>query len=323
MSPPGEELLIVDEVDRDRDGLKQLFESEGYLCTAVKDLELAQSMLRRKFFPVVLVDMDFGGEKRGLELVEFIGEHSSPTRVVMLAGRPSFDSAVLGLRAGVVDIVSKRPDQVGHLQRAVRRAVDRYRAGDKDGALMHEVRSVLDEALRIMLAMSAKAYDGQSSGSGLLMKPTILLVDEDQGFLTRVANLLKDRPWEVSVELSGGSGLDRASTFAFQIVAAREQLMDLPGHMLIRSAQGQQADTLGLIYDPQAGRVQRYEGGEVSHTEPRFGGAEHLVQRLAAMVAEVATRRQERRQMRAFRAEHGTFLKRYAELKSRLDALAD
>lgn len=322
MSRPGEELLIVDEVDRDRDGLKKLFEAEGYLCTAVKEDSVARSMLRKKFFPVALIDMDFGGKKAGLELVEFIREHSAPTRVVMLAGRPSFDGAVSGLRAGVVDVVVKQRDQVEHLQQAVRHAVDRYRAGDKDGVLLHDVRNVLDEALRIMLSMTSKAYV-ESSGDGLQIEPTILIVDQDQEFLTEVAKLLKERPWDVSVELSGGSGLDRASTFSFQIIAARQQLPDLPGHMLIKSVQAQSGDSLGLLYDAEQGHVQRYEDGQVNHTEPRFGGPEHLVQRLSATVSDAAVRRQERRQLRAFRAEHGTFLKRYAELKSRLDAVSD
>ena len=39
------------------------------------------------------------------------------------------------------------------------------------------------------------------------------------------------------MELSGSSGLDKASSFSFQLFAVREELTDLPGQMLIKSAQ--------------------------------------------------------------------------------------
>ena len=94
------------------------------------------------------------------------------------------------------------------------------------------------------------------------MKPTILLIDEDQKFLQELAALLANKPWEVSVELSGGSGLDRASSFQFQIVAVREQLVDLPGQMVIKSAQGQQGKALGVLYSSQGeGRIERSDEG--------------------------------------------------------------
>ena len=38
---------------------------------------------------------------------------------------------------------------------------------------------------------------------------------------------------------------------------------------------------------------------------------------------ELSTRREERRYMQAFRTEHGGFLKRFAELKARIDALTE
>lgn len=320
----GEELLIADSSDRDREGLRKLFDTDGYVCTACRDMGTARDLVQRKFFPTAVVDLDFESTNGGLELVRFIRQHSQPTQVVVLAGRRSFEAAVDALRLGVIDIVSKRPDQIQHLRSAVARAIDRYRAGDKEGSLLGEVREVMEEALKIMLQLGRKVYGGggDSSGSGLMMKPAILLIDEDQKFLTEVAAHLKDRPWEVSVELSGGSGLDKASTFSFQIVAARSELIDLPGPMLIKSAQAQQAQTLGLVYSGTGkGSVQRYEGGHEGKTWP-FAGAEDLVTALDELVGELSAMREERRHMQAFRGEHGTFLKRYAELKVRIDSLS-
>lgn len=320
--PAGEELLIADTTDRDREGLRQLFDSQGYVCTAVATSDAARELIRRKFFPVALIDLDFGEPSGGIALIKYIRQHSAPTRVVLVAGRRSFEAAVDALRAGVVDIVSRRPDQVDHLTAAVQKAVDRYRTGDKDSQLLREVRGVLDDAFKIMLNLCRRVH-GSGTSDNVIMKPTVLIVDEDQDFLTKTATLLEDKPWDVSIELSGGSGLEKASTFSFQILAVRQQLTDLPGHMVLKSAQAEKVTTLGLLYDTVGNQLQRYEAGAVTHTESVFSGPAHLVETLAKLVEELDTMREERRHLQVFRAEYGPFLKRYAALKSRIDAVSE
>jgi DNA-binding NtrC family response regulator len=320
----GEELLIADSSDRDREGLRKLFDDQGYVCTATDDMSTAKELVQRKFFPVAVIDLDFRTTGGGLELARFIEEKSRPTRILLLTGRRSFEAAVEALRLGVVDVVSKRPDQIAHLQSTVRRAIDLARTGDKGGALLNEVKDVLAEALKIMLAMGRKVYGGvDTSGSGFAMKPAILIIDEDQEFLKQIADKLADKPWDVSIELNGGAGLDRASTFNFQIVAVRDHLSDLPGHMLLRSAQAQQTQVLGLLYSfAGEGKAERYEGGRpvraFACTSP-----DDLVRCMQDLVTELSARREERRYMQAFRTEHGAFLKRFAELKVRIDQLTD
>ena len=320
----GEELLIADTNEQNRKGLRQLFDSQGYVCTAASDLDSAKSLVQRKFFPVALIDLDFSGMGEGLSLVHHIRRHSAPTRVVLMTARRSFEAAVEALRVGVLDIVTKQPDQLEQLVNAVTRATDRYRAGDKDSALLREVRGVLDDSFKIILDMCRKVYGGSASSSvAVAMKPTILIVDEDQAFLQEVAGLIGDKPWEVSVEMTGGSGLDKASTFSFQILVVREQLMDLPGHMLITTAQAQRNTTMGLLYDSAAGKLRRYDAGGGKTTESPFTGAQDLVRMLDQMVDELGTLRAERRYLAAFRNDHGIFLKRYAALKTRIDSASD
>jgi DNA-binding NtrC family response regulator len=317
----GEELLIADGNDRDREGLRKLFDDLGYVCTGSGDAQTAQELVKRKYFPIAIVDVDFGGMGGGLAFVRFVQEKSRATRVVVLTGRRSFEEAVDAFRLGVVDVVSKRPDQIPHLQATLARAADLAGTHDKGGALLSEIKDVLEEALRIMFGMGRKLYGGgETSATGFAIKPAILVIDEDQEFLKRVAAAVGDKTWDVSVELSGGSGLDRASTFNFQIVAVRDQLQDLPGHTLLRSAQEQQPQTLGLLYSPGGGKAERYESGRSTRSWPMAGPAE-LVRCLEELVSELATRREERRYMQAFRVEHGGFLKRFAELKARIDSL--
>ncbi|MGD8863100.1 MAG: response regulator [Myxococcales bacterium] len=318
----GEELLIADSADRDREGLRQLFERAGYVCTACGDEATAQDLVQRKFFPAAVIDLDFGGPGRGLDFARRVQKVSEPTRIVLLCGRRSFEDAVDAHRLGVVDIVTKRPDQIQHLQAAVRRAVDRYTAGGKDSTLMREVADVLEESFKIMLSMARKVYGSSGSQASLAMKPAILLIDEDQAFLKEMAGKLADKPWEVSIELSGGSGLDRASTFSFQIVAVRDQLMDLPGPMVLKSAQEQQPQMLGLVYSFSTGQAERYQQGRPTKSMP-CDSADGLVAALGSLVQELSAMREERRYMQAFRSEHGSFVKRFAELKVRIDGMLE
>lgn len=320
----GEELLIAETAERDREGLRRLFDAEGYVCTVSGDPESARDLVQRKYFPVAIIDLDFGSTNGGLEFARFVQERSAPTQIVLLTGRRSFEAAVDALRLGVVDVVSKRPDQIHHLNTAVSKAIHKYRAGDKEGSLFQEVRSVLDDAMKIMFSMGKRLYGGASGASGLSMKPAILIIDEDQDFLRSVATVVADRPWDVSVELGGGSGLDKATSFSFQIVAVREELTDLPGQMLIRSAQAQQTQCLGLLYSNAGeGYIERYEHGQRTASDRMFRGPEHLIAKIDELVNEVTTRREERRYMQTFRSEHGAFLRRFADLKGRIDSLLE
>jgi DNA-binding NtrC family response regulator len=319
----GEELLIAEAAERDRSGLRSVFEAEGFVCTVATSPDQVRELLRRKFFPVAVIDLDFGGTNEGLALAAHAQQVSAPTKIVMITARRSFEAAVGALRAGVVDIVNKRPDQVSHLRAAVAHALERYHSTATDSTLVREARAVLDDAVRIMLGLGRRLYGSENSSASLRIKPAILIVDPNQTFLQKVANLLADRPWDVSVELRGGSGLDRASSFAFQIVCVRDELADLPGHMLVRTAQAQKQAPLGVVYSEiGAGHVDRYESGVSKHSEQPFVGPEHLVRVLDKLVEELKVLREERRYLQAFRSDYGPFFKRFADLKARIDSLS-
>jgi hypothetical protein len=61
--------------------------------------------------------------------------------------------------------------------------------------------------------------------------------------------------------------------------------------------------------------------GQIEETERPFRGPEHLVERIQVLAEELGTRAQERRFIQAFRADYEDFLRRYAELKLKIDRL--
>ncbi len=319
----GDEILIVDASEHDREGLRKLFDEEGYVCTALGGTREAREFVERKFFPAALIELDVEGPGTGLDLVRFIQERSKQTAIVLLTNRRSFEAAVDALRLGVLDVVVKRPDSVTQLRRLVATATDRYRVTDKTGELLREVRGVLDDAFKVMLAMARKIYTDTSIGSGPSVKPRVLIVDDDRKFLQGLAGALSTNDWDVALEMTGGSALDKASSHTFDIVAARDHLTDLPGPMVVKSIQQARGEAIGLVYTAPGptGHLDRYDQGRVADSERPFTDPTQLVTKLAALVQEVGTVRRERRFLQAFRADYGAFLKRYAELKMRIDQL--
>ncbi|GAB5544185.1 MAG: response regulator [Sandaracinaceae bacterium] len=315
----GTELLIVDGSDRDREGLRKFFDGKGYVCTAVGTADEAKALATKKFFPVALIDLDVGGEGHGVDLVRYVRSKSRPTAVILITSRASFDGAVEGLRAGVIDVVQKTRGQAEHLIRTVERAQERQAA--QGGELYREVRAVLDDSFKVMLGLSRKVY-AHLSLAATPLKPRVLIVDPEQEFLKELSQLVQDKDWDVAGEMNGGGALDRGSSTKLDIIATRDELPDLRGSMVIRSIQAQHGDVLGLLYTTEGdGKIERIEHGQVEDVDRPFTGAAQLIEKIDAVVEELGTRTQERRFIQAFSADHRDFLKRYAELKLKIDRL--
>lgn len=321
----GDELLIVDSREGDREGMRTLFEGEGYVCTTSTDGRQARELVSQKFFPAALVELDVGRPGAGVDVIRAIRDRSQHTSVVMLTGRRSFEAAVDALRLGVVDVVVKRPEEVERLKRAVAVACDRYRTTEGDSDLLRDVQAVLADSFKIMLEMARTQYADVSIGSGASFKPRVMIIDGDQSFLQELAGQIQGKPWEIAAEMNGGGALDKAGEHRFDVVACREELMDLRGSMVIKTIQAQRAETVGLVYSAPGpdGHVDLYREGQLEDAWRPFQGAGHLVQRLEQVIDTLGSTQRDRRVIQAFRNAHEGFFRRYAQLKLRIDRLVD
>ncbi|MBZ0117102.1 MAG: response regulator [Sandaracinaceae bacterium] len=318
----GSEILIVDSVARDREGMRKLFDGQGYVCTAVGTDADARRLVVQKYFPVALIDLDVETQGAGLDLARYVREKSTATSVVLLTSRRSFEDAVEALRLGLTDVVLKSTDQVEHLKEIVSLCTERSRVTEGSDTLLRDVRAVLDESFKVMLSLSRKVYAHLSLAAAPL-KPRILIVDGEQEFLRDLAPLVQNQSWDLAAEMNGGAALDRGMSQKFDIVAIRNELPDLRGSMVLRSIQAQRGETLGLLYSSAdgAGRIDRMDQGQIEGTERPFTGAAQLADRIQGLVEELGTRAQERRFIQAFRGDHEDFMRRYAEVKLRIDRL--
>ncbi len=315
------EILVLDALERDREGLKALFEKEGYVCTVVADPAQARELIIGKFFPIAVIDLDFGGVGAGIDLCHFVREHSPATALVMLTARRSFEAAVSAIRLGVVDVIMKTPGEIPRLRSMIIKELDKQGSVTGHSDLLRTAQVVLEEAVKIMLEMGRSLYHSADSSSR--RRPRVLLIDSDPELIEQVRTLIDPATCDFHAEVSGGAGLDKALATAFDIVAVSEQLEDLPGTTVLKSLQNYHAETLGLLYSKHetTGHLDRYQAGHPAHVERPFGGARHLADRMKGIVQELEQLQQERGYIRAFRRHHEGFLRRYADLKIRIDNL--
>ena len=228
------------------------------------------------------------------------------------------------MRLGAVDVISKSPKEIPRLKQVLLTELDRHGTIDADSGILRSVSAVLEEAVKIMLEMGRELYEDATTDS-VVLQPRVLLVDDDADFLGQLRDSLDQNTCILHFETSGGAALDKASEQPFDIVAVRGQLPDLPGATVLKSIQNYHSENIGLLYSAagEDGHLDRYQGGVPTHVERPFTGPSQLTQKLQTIINEFGHLQQERRYIRAFRRHHDGFLRRYADLKMRIDGLKD
>jgi DNA-binding response OmpR family regulator len=324
----GQEVLVVDADPKVQRGLDQLLRAAGLLPTTVSDAARALDLSSEKYFAVALVDADTPGPEAGLEMVPLIHMKAPNTAVVVMAPRRSYEVAVKAFRAGADDVVAKTPDQVEYLRGRVvelasgkARAADGMRLVEQAAALHEELMNVLLDTHRRLSELEERQSGGELSGA----PTTAVLLVEDDGWLGgRLHAMLGERGgFHIRAVATGGEALDLSGQERFHITLVKDALPDLPGSMVVRTVKGQSPDTIVLLYTPpfspaQPGAVQIIEGHRSIPFIPEFTDPRQLAERLGELREAFHTTAKERRYLGSFRQQHFELLKRYADLRQKL-----
>ena len=114
-------VLVVDDEQNIRRLIRNEFSLEGYEVTTAKNGEECLSLIPRKLFDVILLDIKLP-RLNGLDVLRKIKEISSSTDVIMITGYGDIQSAVSSLKLGALDYVTK-PFKLDELLSIVRKAV--------------------------------------------------------------------------------------------------------------------------------------------------------------------------------------------------------
>src|SRR5262249_29629344 len=120
---------------------------------------------------------------------------------------------------------------------------------------------------------------------------------------------------------SGGEALDRVSSGEFHYAMVAEDISDLPAKTVARTIRNQHPDTVVLTFLGPAdnGHVDLVEtAGSRTIVKP-FNQASQLIGRLDDLAEAWRVKARERRYTQAFRERHYDFLRRYVELRTKIE----
>ena len=292
-------------------------------ANAARALQLAES----RFFSVVLVDLDTPAPGASLATIRLLKQASPTSMVIAMTRRRSYDDAVDAVRAGAIDLILKAPASMAHLKDRVLDAAGRSLGRRKVDAVLADMRGMHEEFLHRVMASERRAIDLADKAAGrdplCTVHPgdlRVLLVDEAYGFAGAMT-AAKPKGFELVHATSGGEGLDRISSGTFHYAMIAEDVTDLPAMTLARAIRNQHPDTVVLTFAGPAadGKVELVETTGTRVLVKPFTDAQQLVARLDDLAEAWHAKARERRYTQAFREKHYDFLRRYVELRTKIE----
>ena len=321
------DLLVVDPHDRDRQGIAGYFTRLGLRVTETADAREGHNLLRDRFFPLVLVDIDIE-PWGGLEFVAHVKSQSPRSEIVLLTTRRGWDVAIGGYRGGATEVVFKDPTDAPRLREVAERVTRRWSGADAaPDSLAAESKSVLDELLARLLELSQHVPATQSRLASMAKSSVrVAVVDHEPPVHQALSAAAEESrkggfPFEVLPMPSGGAALDMLSGAPPEVLVTRDDLFDLPGTALVGALDERSSNLMSIVYrGPGAGgEATVYEGGHPVRTIRPFEDLAPLLKEVRIMVERAAVALERRQVMDLFRLENSDLLRRYGALRARLE----
>lgn len=328
----GAEVLVLDADPRVHAGIEQLLSEALLHVTCVSGAERALHLVDRQFFSVVLVDIDTPSPSAGISTIRLLKQASPTSMVIAMTPRRSYEDAVESVRAGAIDLILKSPDSVAYLKDRVLDAAGRSVGKREVDSVLIDVRGVHEEFLQRFMESERRAIDLADKAAGRDPSRTVslgdlrvLVIDEVDDFVSSMTDA-RPKGFEFVHATSGGEGLDRISSGSFHYAMIAEDVTDLPAKTLARTIRNQHPDTVVLTFlgPSDNGRVELVETSGSRPLVTPFTDPQQLIDRLDQLAEAWRAKARERRYTQSFREKHYDFLRRYVELKTKIErALTD
>ncbi len=323
----GAQVLVIDGDPRIHRGVSELLRAASLHVTCAADPEAGLAELGRHFYSVVLIDLDTPTPGAGVDIIRQVHAASPTSMILGLTPRRSFEDAVAAVRAGAIDLVLKAPDSVAYLKDRVLDAAARSVGRREVDSVLVDVRAVHEEFLQRFMDAERRALDaadrvaGKDPGRSLEIDVfTVLVVDEVDSLVDELRQCAP-AGFQFLQAMSGGEALDRISTHKFHFVLISDELSDLPASMVIQTVRSQNPEAIALVFrgPGPGGYVNLVETvGQRAVVQP-FTEAHDLASRLEELAEGFRAKTRERRYTQNFREKHYDFLRRYVDIKLKVD----
>lgn len=102
----GKKILVLDDEAIVGDRLKPALEKQGFQVETFTESQAAVQRILEEKFDVLVTDLKMQ-KPDGLEVMDFVKEHSPATKVVIITGFATVETAVETLKGGAVDFLAK------------------------------------------------------------------------------------------------------------------------------------------------------------------------------------------------------------------------
>ncbi len=323
----GIEVLVIDQDERVHRGMTQLLSPSGLHITCAADPESGVALVERQFFSVILADLDTPTPGAGVETIRQIKKASPTSMVIALTPRRAYDDAVAAVRAGAIDLIVKSPDSVQYLADRVREAAGRSVGKREVDSVLAEVRASQEDFLHRFMEAEKRALDLQDRLAGKDPNRTVdigelqVLVIDEVDELSEALIAAAPRGYAFIHATSGGEGLDRGISGKFHYAMVAKDLMDLPAQVIVATIKSQSAETVVLQFrgPSENGVVELCETAGVRKIIDPFTDPAQIIARLDDLAEAFRAKSRERRYLQTFRERHYDFLRRYVELKTKIE----
>jgi DNA-binding response OmpR family regulator len=193
--------------------------------------------------------------------------------------------------------------------------------------VLNEVRGAQEEFLQRFMEAEKRALDladklaGKDPNRDVDVGELAVLIVDEVDELAESLTGAAPRGFTFIHATSGGEGLDRASSGRFHYAMVAEDLHDLPSSMVVRSIKTQNPETVVLQFRGPAenGKVELVETVGTRVIIDPFSDARQILERLDELAEAFRAKSRERRYLQAFRERHYDFLRRYVELKTKIE----
>ncbi|MCQ4575208.1 MAG: diguanylate cyclase [Candidatus Brocadiales bacterium] len=148
-------ILVVDDEHVVRLGLEESLKGAGYYCKSCSSGYEAVRKVEEELFNIIIVDLKLG-DMEGTELVRRVREHFPEMMAIVMTGMPSIDSAVMAMKSGSFDYITKPLDTEDVIGR-IKLGWEKYRQGFLLKQLLHNLQAAnleLEKANQKLNALS-------------------------------------------------------------------------------------------------------------------------------------------------------------------------
>lgn len=140
----GARVLIIEDDRGIQETMGELLRSEGFTVGSAFSGDAALDMLNRENYDLALLDLHLPGSFDGEGVMSEINLRHAETRVIIITGHGSLDTAITAIRAGASDYILK-PYDINDFLLSIRRVLSEKETKTRRELLIEQLSSSLDQ----------------------------------------------------------------------------------------------------------------------------------------------------------------------------------